>query len=1193
MADAATLTAGFIAAATVVAVGGWTALRLRGPERTLRAARRALERGDQATALALLGRIRPAAGAATKSWHAEQRLLEAEALYAAAETALEGRRFEEALENYRSVSRLVGLDEADASRRVVAAMLAEVRRLSAAAPDGPALSVLLSLILEREPDCAEASFWLGLFHLRHKDTAASIAALSAAHAATEGKQIDPAVYLGAIWLREGKPRDALRVLAEANRIAPNCPLVSWQLGEALSASGGDAVLALRALQKATGPEGLPKYAHAPQRLWAETLPADSWVRNLAQRATRQRVQFQCPLGLDRVTPVLESARLNLGETLVACDRAEEAVPVFTDLLQSRSDARVRRGLGLALAQLGEWDEAVPHLRAAQEAEQPPTPTTTGALAVCLVHAGGDRFANVRQALDLIASLNVRSDAGWARRAGAVFAAAKAAGVTISADQVAKLADVLASTDAADPTAAAVYDLLAGLRQTSAKDPELSACARLYVRAAQRHGVNLPYDVRLFDLAMADRSATREFFAEREWDFDAVERLYLQRWAERHPGTFPSAPGPGYAAEATTALLADARRLAAHKRPEAAIDVARLVLKLRPDAGPAHDLLAELAFRGGDPIEAADRLKAWYTVCPADPVPLARLAALTAAANRPGEALATARQALERVRGLTRVPYQLLAARFALAAGKPAAAVALFDECLVLAPDHPTALAGRAALAWTDSDFPKLASLADRMAAVPAEDPWFHYLGGAAMLVAGQLKNAEVSARHAANDPGTAAEGRHLLALVRDRRNDTAGAAELLQDATIAGSAAADHAVALRGQAAWRGGDYAGALRCWQSLPQTRLKSWNLASIMGGTAFLAGVQALRDGDSEGAANWLRQAARLGHAHPRLESLLTVACTRAGASGQGLDLLEQAVEARGPKPELVLPLARSHRQAGRLAQARLVLDRAAPDEPTLAHERGLLALAEGQLVSAERAFAAAVANEPESAAAVTNLIFARLSLGRLAEAVSLLPNATALAPTPELKRLLQNLSRLTARPAEAPAEWSVDDDLAVINCLRSLGRLESVEPLFTALRAIRGQSPSVKTAESELLPLRAKAQLDRGDAVAAREILEPHADPKAPALVRNLLGISASYYQDFPRAVRHFQAALPPIGDDAQVQQNLAVIRDWAGDVERSQAHWRRFLELQAGQTNPPPGVADYHRRIAALVKERLKRSVAFA
>ena len=483
--------------------------------------------------------------------------------------------------------------------------------------------------------------------------------------------------------------------------------------------------------------------------------------------------------------------------------------LFTDLLNEGNDLAVRRGVGLALTRLKKWDEALPHLRFAHSAEEPASPTTTGALAQCLANAAGNGGANIREALGLISSLNVRADADWARRAGAVFAAAQAAGIPVSSAEVAELAGVLASTNAADATAAAVYDLLA----TTEKVPDafMLECARLYVRAAHTHGVNLPADERLFDLAMTERGATRSFFAAHEWDFAGAERLYLERWAGRHPGTFPTAPGGRYAVQAEAALLADARRLAAHSRPEAARAVGQLILKLNPAAGSAYDLLAEIAFRRGDRADAAQLLKAWHGVCPSAPAPLARLAALVAGEHRPVQALATARHALDRAAGPARVPYLLFAARLALAAGKPGEAVELFDECLDLAPEHPTALAGRAALAWTRSDFPTLVRLAERMATVPAEDPWFHYLAGAAALLAGHLDQAEVSARHCANGSATATEGRHLLALVRDRSNDGAGAAELLRAAAGAGGAAADHAIALQGQAAWRTGDFAG--RC--------------------------------------------------------------------------------------------------------------------------------------------------------------------------------------------------------------------------------------------------------------------------------------------------------------------------------------------------------------------------------------------
>src|SRR5581483_7951214 len=202
----------------------------------------------------------------------------------------------------------------------------------------PALPELLGLILARQSPCPEASFWLALAHLRRGATADGLAALMAAHDATGGRQVDTGLYLGALWLRAGQPRDALRVLSDANRLAPACPLVAWQLGVALTAAGGDVLLALRAFQKATAPDGLPKYLRSPHKLWAE-----SWVRNLAQRATARQVRFRCPLGLDRMEVVLRDARLALAEALVTCDRAEEAVPVFAELVKTYDVLPIRRG----------------------------------------------------------------------------------------------------------------------------------------------------------------------------------------------------------------------------------------------------------------------------------------------------------------------------------------------------------------------------------------------------------------------------------------------------------------------------------------------------------------------------------------------------------------------------------------------------------------------------------------------------------------------------------------------------------------------------------------------------------------------------------------------------------------------------------------------------------------------------------
>src|SRR5262245_12319244 len=401
--------AGLIALAALAAIGWLTLFRTRArPERALAAARQRLARGDWSGALDVLRRLQPTQPATPAPWHEERRLLESDCLVAASDAALHDRRFPDALARYREAASALGLTYDEADHRIVEAVLAEVRRLSLTEPTSPALRELIAYILERRPACAEALFWRALHALRSNDAKSTIKDLLSAHAASGGSQVDAALYLGAVWLSDGQPRDALRVLAEANQRAPQCPLVAWQLGAALLAAGGDALLAVRALQKATGPDGVVRYLAEPARLWIETLPADSWVRNVVRRAGPHKARFACPLGFDRLKVVLAAARLSLAEGLVLCNRSGDAVPIFTELLRTEDTLPIRRGLGLALAGLDRFDEALPNLQKARALETPPQPRTVGTLAVCLARASGDRIANIQQALAQIAGQPIRA-----------------------------------------------------------------------------------------------------------------------------------------------------------------------------------------------------------------------------------------------------------------------------------------------------------------------------------------------------------------------------------------------------------------------------------------------------------------------------------------------------------------------------------------------------------------------------------------------------------------------------------------------------------------------------------------------------------------------------------------------------------------------------------------------------------------
>lgn len=1187
-ADGTLVTAGLLAAAAVTATATWLFVRKHRPKFGLRAAREALESGNHGAALEIAQRYRPIASASPQPWHEEQRHIETEALHASAESSLRNRRYAETLQTFRTIASLLRLDESDACQRVVDTMLSEVRLLSANTPDDSALPELIAEIFKQRSTCPEASFWLGISQLRHNETRKAIDSFTAATQAGTSP-VDPYLYLGAIWLRDGSPRDALRVLSEANRLAPQCPLVSWLLGAAIVESGGDALLALRALQKATGTDGLPKYLKKPSRLWTETLPQDSWIRNVTLRRIDHAVPFRCPLELDRADVSLLRARIALAEALVTCQKAEDAIPIYTDLLKSHDTLQIRRGLGLALAQLERHDEALPHLRVAHSQENPPSSVTTSALALSLSHARFDP-ENIRQALELLTTLKSESDAIYARRAGAVFAAAQKAGLPISNDEIAKICDALVSTSAVDPHAAEAYNLLAGLNPNALP----REAALLYTRAAQVHGLTLPLDEFLLDFAMGDQRSTRDYFALREWDFEAVELMYLQRWATRHPGTFPSAPGLDYAATVETSLLNAVQRQAAQGQFTTARELALLVLRLNPVSGLAYDRLAEIAFRRGNRAEATNWLKVWQTKCPNDPQPLARLALVSAANRNLEHASELLSQSLELVQGSARMPYLLMAARFAIAQGKRSPAKLHLKECLSFAPYHPTALMGRTAIAWAEGNTPLLEKLASRMASVPAEDPWFHYLAAGALLVAGNLGAAELSAKQAAADPMTASEGRHLLALVRARRNDIVGAAGLIRDASIEDAAVGHHAAAMRGQFAYLNGEYAEALHHWHNLPADRISAWNLPTVVANTAFLAGIQALDSNQPESAVQLLVQAARLGQDDARLESLLAAAysraCRQGGASSQCRKLLEQLAMEGPIRPLIVQQLAHRDRRNGQLAHARRLLDRMPSQAGALEFERGMLALAQGQLVAAERAFVAACSHDAKSVAAYINLIFTRLSLGRLKEALEILPRAIELAHTPTIRRLLENLKVVASGSSEPPDGWTENNDGAMIQLIRSIGRLESIGPLFASLARIRGQSEIVRKAQAEMAQLVAISRLNFGDAAGARAILEAHSDLHRNSAARNLLGVAVALLQELNGAVRHFQAALPPHADDARIQQNLAIVRSWLGDANRSEAHWKRYLAAFHEQMAEPPGIEDYHSRIREIVQESIHEEI---
>jgi tetratricopeptide (TPR) repeat protein len=283
---------------------------------------------------------------------------------------------------------------------------------------------------------------------------------------------------------------------------------------------------------------------------------------------------------------------------------------------------------------------------------------------------------------------------------------------------------------------------------------------------------------------------------------------------------------------------------------------------------------------------------------------------------------------------------------------------------------------------------------------------------------------------------------------------------------------------------------------------------------------------------------------------------------------------------------VPLARRYRLDDRLDDAMQLLDRVAERTPEWLAERGLLHLARKELVLAERAFAEAAAAVEAPAGVMVNLMFTRLALGRVPEAIAVLPQAKRAAADPRRRRTLELFRALSLGGAPLVDTWSAEDEKLFAEFIQQIGRLESVEAIIEMWSKARPASATVRRLQAELAPLRAKRLIDQGDAAGVLRRYGSLA-AVAPPVLRNLLGIAAALRQDFAGARKHFAAALAR-PDDARVHQNLAIVCEWSGDTEAAVEHWRQFLATHAAQMGKPPGIPHYRRRIAALAEERLRR-----
>jgi tetratricopeptide (TPR) repeat protein len=868
-------------------VGAWL-LFAPGPRRgrALKAAQRQLQEGRWQEALAAVEKLN-AEQNLSPEWQGRLRHVAGESHQFAADQSLQAKRYEEALQHYLTAAPLLGVPEMDQRARVVDQMLGEARRLFAAGPEQTdAVLRQVERVFAIQQPCPEASFWQGLCHVRRNDTAAAIQALTTAFEQAGKQFIDPALYLGMVLHRAGKPADALRYLSEANRVDGNCPFVTLQMGTSIVAAGGDMALAVRALQRALGPRGLGLWAQNPDRAWVEAFPeAKSYVRRLAAKHP-----YTCPILGNDLAAIARLGRISLAQALYRQGSFQEAADLYGRLMQEMPPTtQLLRGQGLALARLGRYDQAYTPLLTARKQEDPKDPFTAGYLALCVAMARPkqeeDKPKNILWAIKLLGSIPMMGNAEWASLYNAIFAEARSVNLELPVEDLSQLCNVLASVQATDPQAAAGY------MQLTVKYPDavVPIHAWNYCRAAAQHNVRGERDLDLFARTFQSAGPARQYFARQNWSFDDVEFLYLQRSAELAPGRFPEPLGPDYPPEGENFLLERSKKEEEAGKKDAALACVEVLLKLSPNSVKGHDRLACLHYRRGDMDRAVALLTGWHQLAPQDHWPLVRQAIIEQQrgnAERRAEAID---RALGLTRGSERAAVAFLGAKLALKEGittpgaRPDAlskSMALLQECLREDPNHVEALWCLAAVRSCVGDQEGLAQQASLMDRAGVADARFHFMGAVCSLAAKNYARVIELGQRAAADDALAVESHYLMAWAHLHLDNQTAASQSLQKVAVTKSPSADFARALLGKLSFARGAYDDAIKWWNQVDAKRRGEWKFDETLRQTTFLAGLLAYEAGRFEQAEKHFREAGKLGLREKRLGSLLTLALVRAG-------------------------------------------------------------------------------------------------------------------------------------------------------------------------------------------------------------------------------------------------------------------------------------------------------------------------
>jgi tetratricopeptide (TPR) repeat protein len=927
------LVAGMCAAALIVVIVLWWWIAGASPRRRrmVRAARKMLAQGRTSEVIALCPAIR-AVGRPNAATRKEVDHIEGAALKAAAAERMDAKDYDAALPLALQAAHLLEENTLEPRLDVQNAILEDARqRLSGSAwGDAAPILELLERARRVQTPCKEASFWEAICYLREGNVDQAVHHLHIARTGMERSVrdeqmqdestvppspiLEPPLYLGALLLRQGKSKEAMRYFTEANRIDPSCALVTLHLGCAMANAGGDLSLTIRTLQRSLGPKGLGAWKERPAEFWAEVYPEGrSYVRKLAAK-----YPFHCPLWGETPLVLLRQGQLALGLAMQRQGNHQEAAELFWVVLTEGSPSLpVLRGLGLAQAKLGRFDDAYKPLRQAYDLENVKDQWTSGYLALCAAKAAPatihDRPSNLAWAVKTVTSFNDPGDADWIPIISEVFDEARQANVPLSADDQLYLCEHLTSLHAIDAKAAAAFERMFAEHPNLAR-PEY---AWLYAQSIASRGAIDEASLRLLEAALADRDAVRAYFDQQGWDLTAVERVLLLRAARERPGQVPSVLGDDGVARAERLLLDES--MAAEQRGD--LDEARQLVdalsRLVPHHPGALDRLAALHFRAGRTAQAVAALNHWQQRATNDPLPFVRLGLVRASLGDIGEALEHLESARLRAVGPARAQIALLAARLAMSFwGRAMPTAAEADAALLPQQGNSSHLTREAALGrarefvhraldddplseearalaaglcWVQNDEAGLRTIAERCRDFTGSDPRNHYFAALALSSIGDWAGVVAACRKVthlvADKNGTlgtlAIEAAYLEGVAQSELGDSAAAAEaLLKPASADASASAPFAQGLLGAMLMQQGRFDDASTWWQKLPAPRRSEWKIGDVLGGAQMLAALEAFQTGRFDVAADKFRQAGKLGCRDRRLGNFLLASLVKAG-------------------------------------------------------------------------------------------------------------------------------------------------------------------------------------------------------------------------------------------------------------------------------------------------------------------------